>query len=46
MTSHIYCDMDGVLADFISAAEDFFNMEIARDNTAFNKLWEIGRAHV
>jgi len=40
MTSHIYCDMDGVLADFISAAEDFFDMEIARDNTAFNKLWD------
>lgn len=40
MNHHIFCDLDGVLANFMSAAEDFFDMEIAQDNTIFNKLWD------
>lgn len=40
MKHHVYCDLDGVLANFIAAAENFFQMDIATDNTAFNKMWD------
>lgn len=40
MFSHrIYCDMDGVLADFKSAAEDFFSVDLNRENRVFDKIW-------
>lgn len=40
MKHQLYCDLDGVLANFIAGAEKFFKMDIATDNTAFNKLWD------
>lgn len=39
LISHIYCDMDGVLANFKSAAEDFFDIDIDRDSAAFDRIW-------
>lgn len=40
MTPHIYCDLDGVLANFVAGANHFFDMDIERENTAFNELWD------
>lgn len=36
---YIYCDMDGVLADFAKSATSYFHIAPDRDQKAFTKLW-------
>ena len=39
MTPQIYCDMDGVLANFVEAAERFFEVDIrGHSDATFKKL--------
>jgi hypothetical protein len=41
MTPQIYCDMDGVLANFVTAAERFFEVDIrGHSDATFKKLWD------
>jgi len=36
---HIYCDMDGVVADFVTSATTYFKISPERESKAFKTLW-------
>lgn len=36
---HIYCDMDGVLADFVTGATEYFKISPVHNQKAFNAAW-------
>lgn len=39
MESRIYCDMDGVLVNFVKGAESFYHVNPHTHNSEFNRLW-------